>query len=153
MKRIASALILSALATSAISGRAQADYMKAFSGNTAPASALYPGAGVAGVVDFTVLTWKGTAGDTFGTGIPGFDTRFLPGGGSSLDTTARYLYLFETVNNGANSANYLISQNSVFLSDPRQTATSYGTFSGTQFSTPVLGPRSPYGNLSPATVG
>jgi hypothetical protein len=135
---------------------ARAGYLTGFSGNTAPASVFYPASGVAGVVDFTVLdrTTGGSAGDTFGTGVSNFNSLFTAGTTSgAFDTSARYLYLYETYNNGANGATYPISQNTVFVSQPGVSVTSYGSFKGAAFSTNVLGPQSTFTTVSPATVG
>jgi len=97
---------------------------------------------VDGHVNFTVLDHTGSGvGDSFGTGLAGFDATFSKGflsGG--LDTSARYLYLFETVNDGTNPL--AISSNTVASSG----VTSWGTFSGVGFTnsgTPTA-PGGPY---------
>ncbi|MCC6123383.1 MAG: PEP-CTERM sorting domain-containing protein [Pirellulales bacterium] len=97
--------------------------MLGFTGNTFPQNA---GPTVDGHVDFAVLDRSGgVPGDVWGTGLPGFDGLAAPGLGSGpLDTTASYLYLFQTVNNGIDPA--AITQNSVSV--PNAAVTSHGVF-------------------------
>jgi hypothetical protein len=55
-------------------------------------------------LNFAVFERGGTAGDRFGTGLADFDSRFVPGANSpAFDTTARYLYLYQSVNDGNGS--------------------------------------------------
>jgi hypothetical protein len=158
-----SCLHLIALAGSLLLGapRADAGYLLPFTGNTFPVNG---GPGVAGHVNFIVLDHTGgVAGDTFGTGIAGFDSHFIAGTGSGpLDTAAQFLYLFQTVNDGANLLT--ISANSVQVMSA--SVTSHGFFRGTSFSNngvatsaggPYLGPfpgiSAPPGDPSGHVVG
>jgi hypothetical protein len=99
-----------ALATSASASRA--DFVSSDTGNTETRNASGT---VDGTYNFAVLdrTTGGIAGDEFGAVVnpratspsqrfdPYFDSRFVAGTGSgALDTSARYLYLFQIVNNG-----------------------------------------------------
>jgi hypothetical protein len=108
--------------------RAEAGYLLPFTGNTFPVDSV---PGVDGHVNFTVLDHTGgVAGDSFGTGVAGFDTHFTPGLGSGgLDTTARFLYLFQTVNDGSNTLP--ISVNSVQAADAFVTSHGEWTTGGT----------------------
>ena len=152
-RRLAAALAV--LAVFAVATPARAGFLTGFSGNTAPASTLYPGAGVAGVVNFTVLDRTGgVAGDSFGTGVSSFNSLFAAGTASgAFDSTAKYLYLFETYNNGVNGTSYPVSQNTVFISSPMVNVTSFGTFTGAAFSSSILGVQAAYGNPSGVTTG
>ncbi|MCC6127020.1 MAG: hypothetical protein IT426_18835 [Pirellulales bacterium] len=123
---------------------AQGAFVVGFTGNTFPSNV---GPTVDGHVNFAVLdTVGGAPGDTWGTGIPGFDALFAAGIGSGpLDTTAAYVYLFQTVNDGVNVS--AISQNTV--SAPNPLVTSHGVFPTTGF-TPM--PSAPPGDPSPALI-
>jgi len=139
-----------ALAAVAFATPARGAFIGSFSGNTQP-NHTSPGQGVGGTINFAVYdrTTGGSAGDTFGTGLAGFDALFTAAGGSgAFNTASRYLYLYQTVNNGPGAGSFPISLNSVqvfpaFL-------TSYGTFTGTSFSTTVLG--APAGFNDPGTI-
>ena len=139
-------------------GRAQAGYLAAFSGNTQPYHTV-PGNGVGGTVNFAVYDSLGGVGqhpgDHFGTGVPNFDLQFVAGAGSgALDTTARYLYVFQTVNNGPSAASFPISTNTVSVSS--SALTSFGRFKTMSFgpdSAPfILGVPAGFGDPSAATV-
>jgi hypothetical protein len=97
---------------------ARAEFLTAYTGNTS-AQAGHP-VSVDGTYNFAVLdkTLGGTAGNVFGavsnSNAPvndparyaqNFDQRFVAGAGSgALDTSARYLYLVQVVNNGPNQS-------------------------------------------------
>jgi hypothetical protein len=102
------------------SGRARAEFLSSFSGNTNPTdSSSVSQRNLDGTYNFGVLdrTTGGVAGDVFGAVTnydkpvnspdryaANFDSKFVPGSGSgALDTSARYLYLFQIVNNGPNT--------------------------------------------------
>jgi hypothetical protein len=106
-----------------IASGAQGGFILGFTGNTFPQNA---GLTVDGHVNFAVLDRsRGTSGDVWGTGLPGFDALAAAGFGSGpLDTTANFLYLFQTVNNGVNAD--AISQNSVSV--PNTAVTSHIVF-------------------------
>jgi len=128
---------------------ARAAFVTEFSGNTQPYHTV-PGPGVGGTVNFAVLDRTGgTPGDTFGTGIANFDALFVAAAGSgALDTSAQYLYLYQTVNNGPSAAAFPISTNTVAVTPGF--LTSFGTFTGTSFSTTVVGV--PAGFSDPSAV-
>jgi hypothetical protein len=136
---------------------AEGAYLSEFTGNTQPGHVSPPNQlnGVTGTVSFAVFDRTGgTAGDTFGTGLADFDSRFTGGVGSSdsLDTSAKYLYLFQTTNNGPNADAFPVSTNSVAWLPGR--ATSWGSFAGTVFTSPVLGnPAGFYMESPPSTTG
>jgi hypothetical protein len=99
-------------------------------------------------------------GDTFGTGLAGFDAHFVAGVGSGpLSTGSKYLYLFQTVNDGASTTG--ITTNSVSVDTGF--VTSHGVFAGTGFTQagvktaaggPYIGVGGAPGNTAPAsTVG
>jgi len=139
-----------ALAALAFAATARASLIPGDSGNTQP-NHTNPGAGVGGTVNFAVYdrTTGGTATDTFGTGLANFNTLFAAGSGSAaFDTTARYLYLYQVVNNGPNAGSFPISTSSVQVF-PSLT-TSFGTFTGTSFGTTVVG--NPAGFADPGTI-
>lgn len=138
------------------SGTAQAGFLTAFSGNTQPQDSggtSPPTLKVGGTINFTVLDRTGgSAGDTFGTGLAGFDTTFVAAAGSgAFDTTAKYLYLFQVVNNGLNKANFPVSTSS--LGTNVSLTTSLGSFTGTSFTTTVLGAPAGFADQSPASTG
>jgi hypothetical protein len=90
----------------------RADVLKRFTGYTRPgtnkATTLAAGAvrtekgGLGSTVYYMVLDRaEGTEGDTWGSGIKSFDSFFVPGrdcADKKLDTSARYLYLYQVVN-------------------------------------------------------
>jgi len=127
---------------------ASAGLLQAFTGNTQPGNILDP---MSGVVDFAVYnTAGGVAGDSFGTGVSGIDASLWAGAVGS-----KYLYLFETVNNG-NPATYVdISQNTVRVTSAL--VTGEGSVAGKGFNPSPVGPLAPLGNGtapgSPAVFG
>lgn len=71
----------------------------------------------------------GTTGDIFGTDIPNFDTNFIVAKGSerkNLDTNARYLYLYQVVNDGKTDA--IVTSATVRLIVESKHITSWGYF-------------------------
>ncbi|HSV13276.1 MAG TPA: hypothetical protein VLI90_03405 [Tepidisphaeraceae bacterium] len=130
-----------------LSSAAPAAVITGFSGNTQPS---HNGTDSA-TVNFAVFDRTGgTAGDTFDTGLSGFDSLFVAGSSSAaLDTSAKYLYLYQTVANG--DTNTPVFQNTVGVVQPL--VSSFGSFTGTKFSTTVLGTPAGFGNTSPASVG
>lgn len=130
---------------------AQAAFIAADSGNTQPYHTV-PGPGVGGTVNFAVFdNTGGTSGDTFGTGISNFNSLFTAASGSAaFDTTAKFLYLYQTVNNGPSAGSFPISTNTVFVTP--SLLSSYGTFTGTKFSTTVLGTPAGFGDPSTGSV-
>jgi hypothetical protein len=140
---VAAALVLpAAFATSA-----PAAAIAAFSGNTQPSRNGTDSA----TVNFAVFDrTSGAAGDTFDTGVSGFNSLFTAGTASgAFDTSASYLYLYETVANGDTSTP--VFQNTVGVVSGL--VSSFGSFTGTKFSTSVLGTAAGFGNTSPASVG
>jgi len=132
---------------------ARAIFIAGFSGNTQP-SHTAPGPGVGGTVNFAVYdaTTGGSAGDTFGTGLAGFDALFTASAGSgAFNTASRYLYVYQTVNNGPNAGAFPISTNSVQATPAN--ITSYGTVAGTSFSTTVVGAAAGFGDPSTFSGG
>jgi len=161
VKRLISFCLSMTLAVALGAQRADAGYLLPFSGNTFPSSLA--GGGVDAHVNFAVLDHTGgTLGDSFNTGLAGFDAHFVAGVGSgALSTGSKYLYLFQTVNDGVNTAG--ITTNSVSVDTAF--VTSHGVFAGTGFTQVVLGVPTktaaggPYigvgaaaGNTSPASV-
>jgi hypothetical protein len=95
-----------------------------------------------GTVYFMVLDrLEGQPGDTWGTGIKDFDSTFKPGKGTSrsgspaLDTSARYLYLYQTVNDRGSPSS--IQSTSVRLLVPPHLITSWGHFTESKDGKPV----------------
>ncbi len=123
--------------------------ISAFSGNTQPYNS---GTTDGATVNFAVYsTAGGTAGDTFGTGVSNFDSLFT-GGSGSLDTSASYLYVYQTVANAPSGQN--VFQNTVGVVAALSWVTSYGRFDGTMFSSTVLGTGAGFSNApSPASTG
>src|SRR3954453_1828345 len=83
---------------------AHADYLAGFTGNTSP-GVLVKGTSLKGTVNFAVLDmYKGKRGDTWGTGYANMEDTFVPGedawgySSPSIDGTARYLYIYQVVN-------------------------------------------------------
>jgi hypothetical protein len=101
-------------------------------------------------VNFAVFDHAGnSAGDSFGTGVANFDSLFTAGTSSpAFDTSASYLYLYQTVANGNTSTG--VFQNTVGVTSNR--VTSFGSFTGTEFSTTVLGTPAGFANPSPAST-
>lgn len=143
--------VLAGLSLALSTGSISAASISAFSGNTQPSHSPAPGVG--GTVDFAVYNHTGgTAGDTFDTGFAGFNALFTAGVGSgAFDTSAQYLYLFETVNNGPYSASFPISQNSVGVTGSR--VTSFGGFTSLDFSTKILGTAAGFAEPSGHSTG
>ncbi len=127
---------------------------------------------IGGTIYFMVLERQGTAGDTWGTGLANFDSRFLEGKSftscysPSLDTQARYLYLYQIVNDRgldprpgvvlpAVSREFpteAIGMGEVkLIVDPRY-LTSWGHFKNTAF-TAVVPDRNPGGDVRPVAEG
>ena len=93
---------------------------------------------VGGTVYYMVLDLsRGKEGDSWGTGVKGFNSTWLAGvdfrGVSSpgLDTTARYLYLYQTVND-RNTTSAIRSTSIRLLVEPEY-ITSWGHFQGNGF--------------------
>ncbi len=86
-------------------GRTNAGFLTGFSGNT---KAENTGLTAKITKNFAVLdrlTGTSTPGDVFGTGQAGFDASMIAGAGSgALDTSARYLYLYQDVASPASLA-------------------------------------------------
>jgi hypothetical protein len=98
-----------------------------YSGNTYPVAPN----GVDGHVNFMVFELSGVGNDPWGTGLSNFISHFTQGTGSpGLDTTADYLYLFQTVNDHTNTLPF--SSNSV--SAVNSIVTSWGYFNGVGFT-------------------
>jgi hypothetical protein len=97
---------------------------------------------IGGTVYFTVLEQRRNAevGDTWGTGIKNFDALLVRGrevdGASSprIDTTARYLYLYQTINDRGTGVP-ITSTSIRLLVDPRA-ITSWGSAPGLGFAAP-----------------
>lgn len=71
--------------------------MRGFSGNAKEATTGGSGNVTSSFAVLDRLT-GGSPGDVFGTGMPGFETLYVAGGGSAtFDTSARYLYLGQNV--------------------------------------------------------
>lgn len=119
----------------------------AFSGNTQP----YNGStATGGTVNFAAYTHDGVAGDVFKTGVANFDA-LLTGGSGALDTSAAYLYLFQSVNNAPGGQTY--DTESEGLASGTTAATSYGYVPGASFSQAVLGTAAGFGDPSGASTG
>ncbi len=141
------AALIAALAL-ASAATARADFVAGQAGTTQP-YVTSPAPGVGGTIDFAVYERAdGTAGDVFGTGVANFDTLFSAGLNSGkLDTSAHYLYLFQTINNGPSSGSFPIDVQGIFNSGAHPTSS--GTFAGTSFSETVLGTPAGFGTPSP----
>ena len=129
---------------------AKANLISGFSGNTQPSHGT---TGVEGTVNFAVFdrTTGGSAGDTFGVGLAGFDALFAASALSGpLDTSARYLYTYQTVNNSENTSMVPISSNTVQITP--SLLTSWGSFTGTTFLSDVNGTPAGFGNPSGASL-
>lgn len=127
---------------------------------------------IGGTVYFMVLERKGTPGDTWGTGLANCDARFLEGKSftnsysPALDKQARYLYLYQIVNDrgldprpgvimpavGRDFPTEAIGVGEVkLIVDPRY-LTSWGHFQNTAF-TAVVADRNPGGDVRPVAEG
>jgi hypothetical protein len=154
LKRLARASAVAAVVAVmvlACSVPAKANLLVAFSGNTQPSQGA---TGVEGTVNFAVYdqTTGGSAGDTFGVGLAGFDALFAASTLSGpLDTSARYLYLYQTVNNSENTSMVPISANTVQITP--SLLTSWGRFDDTTFASTVNGSPAGFGDPSPSSVG
>lgn len=146
--------LLALLAVVLLAGTADAAPIAAFSGNTQPFKPASAGGPDGGTVNFAVYDRTGgTAGDPFGTGVAGLAGLFTPASSSpsaTLDTSAAYLYLFQTVANSPTGES--VFQNSVGIV-PSTRVTSAGEFTGTDFSGVVLGAPAGFANPSPASTG
>ena len=100
----------------------------------------------------------GQSGDTFGTGYDGFDTNFLSGNASpGLDTSAKYLYLYEVVNDSISS----LSVEGFHLEFAENSVTSWGQWDFVfNDEDGVVQPGNPFGQngashmtVAPANVG
>jgi hypothetical protein len=145
--------VVVAVAAAMVGTPARAAYLASFSGNTQPYHNNVQGPGVGGTVNFAVYdTTGGSAGDTWGTGVANFNSLFTAAAGSgALDTTAKYLYVYQTVNNGPSAGSFPISVNAVLVNPAL--VTSYGTFTGSSFSATVLGSPAGFGNPAADTTG
>lgn len=92
-----------------------------------------------GTVYYIVLELKSAAGDAWGSGLADFNSRFQAGidfGGSvspELDTAAKYLYLYQIVNDRGTEG--LIESASVKLLVDQKAITSWGYFHGVGLAT------------------
>ncbi len=127
---------------------------------------------IGGTVYFMVLERKGTAGDVWGTGLANFDSRFLEGKSftssysPALDTNARYLYLYQVVNDrgldprpgvilpaaARDFPTEAIGVAQVKLIVDPSYITSWGYFKNTAF-TAVVPDRNPGGDVRPVAEG
>jgi hypothetical protein len=134
-RRAACVALCAALALLATASAGRAEFLTDLTGNTQTTN----GSGLDGTYNFAVLDQKtgGVKGNEWGAVVnpaatdpahrydPVFDKRFIQGSGSgALDTTARYLYLFQIVNNGTGTDGI----NSVALSVDPSLITSFGYF-------------------------
>jgi len=161
VKRLFSFFVAAVFAAGSATPQLDAGYLASFTGNTFPSNSTgaSPLRGNDGHVNFAVLDHSGgTPGDTWGTGLANFDSIFSASVGSaSLDTSAAYLYLFQTINDGVKTGD--IARNTVEVD--AGLVTSYGKFSGVGFTTngvPTapgipLGVSALPGNPSSASVG
>jgi len=112
---------------------ARADYLPKFTGNTSPLNTA--GQGVDGTIQFAVLELQG---DSWGVGYAGFTRAFVPGTdaegkqSAALDKKARYLYLYQVVNDGSNKKE--ISRSWVTLRVNPKAVTSWGHFTDLGFA-------------------
>jgi hypothetical protein len=96
---------------------------------------------IGGTVFFSVLQLNGKTGDSWNSGLPKFNTSFMPGilsdGTSSpaLDINARYLYLYQVVNDRRTPTP--IGNASVKLIVEPPDVTSWGHFDGVGFAVPL----------------
>jgi hypothetical protein len=131
--RSAGILVVLTLLLSVVVTQAHAAILVNFTGNTFPF-----GTDADGHVNFMVLDRIGAqTGDSWGTGITNFDSLFVAGVNGTtaafspnLDTGAAYLYLYQTVNDGTNSAR--IKTNSVAAREFH--VTSWGHFNNVGFA-------------------
>lgn len=132
----------------------------------------YKGKLIGGTVYFMVLERKGSSGDTWATTLANFDSRFVEGKSfnntysPSLDTQAKYLYLYQVVNDRgldprpgvilpAVAREFKTEDIGVaevkLIVDPRY-ITSWGYFKNTAFSA-MVPDRNPSGEIRPAAEG
>jgi hypothetical protein len=134
-RRAACVALFAALALLATASAGRAEFLTNYDGNTQTTN----GSGLDGTLNFAVLdqTTGGEKGNEWGAVVnpaatdpahrydPSFDKRFIQGSGSSaLDTAARYLYLFQIVNNGTGTDGIV----SFALSIDPSLVTSFGYF-------------------------
>lgn len=128
MKRAFFFFVAVAIALGGSMQRADAGSIAAFTGS----SVLSVPGPVDGTVNYAVYdsATSSFAGDVFGTGKGGgFDGSFVAGTGSgALDTGARYLYVYQTVNNGGDSLE--ISANTVQIVPANLTSWGWFTVGG-----------------------
>src|SRR5262249_25744010 len=109
-----------------------------------------------GTVYYVVLQRGGAAGDRWGVGMKDFDARFRPGidfGGSpspELDTSAKYLYLYQVVND--RRTHTPIQSASVKLLVDQKELTSWGSFHGVGFAPPPSAGGARPGPIRPVSV-
>jgi hypothetical protein len=94
--------------------------------------------GLGGTIYFAIFDLaSGTADDTWGTGIKGFNASFRPGldfagdSSPSLDTSARYLYLYQVVNDRGTETPV---RSTVLKLSNAESLTSWGHFAGYSFA-------------------
>lgn len=111
---------------------------------------------VDGSASFAVFSNTGGAGDVFGTGFAGFDTSAFSAGidglggfSAAFDTTAKFLYAYQLVNDGSSAV--VIRQLTVSLNNnPSSAATSWGFFGGLGFfDGAAVAASNPFGNNGP----
>lgn len=126
----------------ASSGLVQAGIVQNMSGNHRAVAQWVPGADE--TVNFGVYRRDGVRRkDKFGTGLAGFDTEFVRGRNSpQLDTSARYLYLYQVVNDGPGSLPFRVAG----LGVPRSSITSWGSWDlALRDNSGVVGPNNQFG--------
>jgi len=143
--RLTAALAVAALAI--VSSSAKASVEPGFAGNTHP---VFSATGAQGFIDFAVYDRSGgTPGDSFGTGIAGFDAVLTAAG---FNVTSNFLYLFQNVNKDTD-----ISQSTVAAASANVTGVGKlvgDGFTGVTFATPFIGgSAAAAGNPSPAVTG
>jgi hypothetical protein len=173
--RVVLAAAAGALFIGAAASVANASLIGFASGNTNPYDVTQNGGNaIDGTVNFAIFDHSGaTAGDSFGTGLAGFDSLFSNSvntgtlAGAGFSTSSTYLYLYQAVNNGSNTLE--MSQFTIGLlgtnSWNSSLVTSFGYFTGAGFkdnsgaittSNVLGGPDSPFtvfSNRDPASFG
>jgi hypothetical protein len=162
------------LAVSAALAGAQADELSRFAGYTRPGFPDDKLSGdkiqlaaddpqlrdqaIGGTIYYRVLRLKGDAADSWGSGVPKFDSRFKPGvdlaGASSpeLDTTAKYLYLYQVVND-RQTVTPIYNVSVKLLAEPKD-ITSWGYFDGVGFAVRTEGDGEDKGEkIRPVSLG
>jgi hypothetical protein len=87
---------------------------------------------IGATVYFRVFELSDDSADPWGTGIPNIDKEFIPGqasrgrGSDKLDTTARYLYLYQAINDSGRPAQ--LKSTAIRLLVPPHLITSWGHF-------------------------